>query len=354
SPYPGYRMYVNDSNEALHFLVDHGAVSDTAASSTTGLNDGKWHHAVGVYQPSRMDVYVDGVLEGSDTSIQAGDFSHTGNLGIGSNGAGTSRFLDGLIDDVRIYNYALTQAQVAWEFNRGAPVGWWRLDECSGTTANDASGKGNNGTITIGGSGSNTSAGTCSSGTGTEAWNNGTTGKRNASLDFDGTDDYVPITGSPTPESNLTIAMWAKPENVGESAGTGDVLYHWGVTSGCGPSSQMLYVKNSKLTFRIGCGTELSSNSTLTNGTWYHFVVTIDSSGVTTLYIDGLQETTPTDTRSGVSVSTGNDKIGAVHDGGTIKNFFDGQLDDVKVFNYTLTQQQIRDNYNAGAVRFGP
>jgi hypothetical protein len=41
--------------------------------------------------------------------------------------------------------------------------------------------------------GSNTSSGTCTSGSTSEAWANGATGKFNSSLDFDGTDDYVLI-----------------------------------------------------------------------------------------------------------------------------------------------------------------
>ncbi|KKU90523.1 MAG: hypothetical protein UY22_C0054G0004, partial [Candidatus Amesbacteria bacterium GW2011_GWC1_48_10] len=104
--------------------------------------------------------------------------------------SGTDNWWAGQLDNVSIYNYARSSAQIAWDYNRGKPVGWWKFDECAGATANDSSGNGNNGTIypvSVG----NTAVGTCSSGTSTEMWNDGTTGKRNASLGFDGSDDYV-------------------------------------------------------------------------------------------------------------------------------------------------------------------
>ena len=34
--------------------------------------------------------------------------------------------------------------------------------------------------------------------------------------------------------------------------------------------------------------------------------------------------------------------------------YFNGQIDDVRIYNYTLTASQIKTLYNDGAVRFGP
>src|SRR5690606_37356085 len=92
---------------------------------------------------------------------------------------------------VKIYNYARTPAQIAYDYNRGAPVAWYRFDECEGTTIKDHSGNGNNGTLNIGASGTQTSIGTCET---SGAWSNGSEGKINSSMSFDGVDDYVRIT----------------------------------------------------------------------------------------------------------------------------------------------------------------
>ena len=37
--------------------------------------------------------------------------------------------MDGYLDDLKIYDYARTPAQVAWEYNRGGPVGYWKFGD---------------------------------------------------------------------------------------------------------------------------------------------------------------------------------------------------------------------------------
>jgi len=59
----------------------------------------------------------------------------------------TTAYFPGKIDHVRIYDYARTPAQIAWDYNRGAPVGWWKFDKGEGLTAYDSSGNENNGTL---------------------------------------------------------------------------------------------------------------------------------------------------------------------------------------------------------------
>ena len=74
-----------------------------------------WHH-VGVTVSDLGGgvlsgcLYVDGVLEGTDTGIQ-NDRSQWGDLRMGDTGA-NSRLLDGKIDDVRLHDTALSAAQV--------------------------------------------------------------------------------------------------------------------------------------------------------------------------------------------------------------------------------------------------
>lgn len=80
-----------------------------------------WHHLVGVYDGATMNMYVDGVLQ---TPI--GSNVYFGNLvmaapgtriGIGCMG-GCGRYFSGLIDEVKIYDYALTASQVLDEYNK--------------------------------------------------------------------------------------------------------------------------------------------------------------------------------------------------------------------------------------------
>src|SRR3990167_9717944 len=164
-------------------------------------------------------MYLNGKLENS-VNKSGNDLNTDRGPRIGNSYSGNYFF--GFIDEVRVYDYARTPAQTAWEYNRGAPVAYYKMDECTGTTINDwgpngnGGFNGNNGTITAGDtSGSNDSVGTCNSGASSpadEMWDEGTTGKRNASLDFDGTNDYVSILDDPNlkQESIMTWSFWIK------------------------------------------------------------------------------------------------------------------------------------------------
>jgi len=76
------------------------------------VNDGRWHHAAGTYDGSRISLYVDGALDVSAEAvgrIKANDMA----VYIGQNAEKPGRFWNGLIDDVRIYSYALSADEVA-------------------------------------------------------------------------------------------------------------------------------------------------------------------------------------------------------------------------------------------------
>jgi TolA-binding protein len=82
-----------------------------AVLGTRSVNDGKWHHIAGVFDGTRLQLYIDGVLEaakGATNSIKISKY----NVCIGANAQVPGREWNGLIDDVRIYNYALSQAEV--------------------------------------------------------------------------------------------------------------------------------------------------------------------------------------------------------------------------------------------------
>ena len=82
--------------------------------SETIITDGQWHHVGFVWDGSYRSLYVNGVEVAKDTAPQNPLKSATGGLYIGAGknlGAGTLFY--GLIDDVRIYNIALTAEAIA-------------------------------------------------------------------------------------------------------------------------------------------------------------------------------------------------------------------------------------------------
>lgn len=300
-------------------------------------NANQWYHVAVTYDGSLeiAKMYLDGKL------IYNASFTHdidnsTADILIGGDFVGQ---FDGILDNIKVYNEVREADQIAMEYNRGAPVGYWQFDECSGTTANDASENSNSGTITPG-SGvdpDNNAAGSCSSGNGDEMWNDGTTGKRNASLGFDGSDDYVTIADDNALDltNGLSISAWVKTDaeaasNVIVSKGTS---YEMGINA----DGDIYWV---------GGSSEDDASAQVLNGTWHHVVITNDDT-TTTYYVDGRQ--TGTDS-SGIAA----DNATAFLIGSDGTNYFDGLIDDVRLYNYVLSANQIKNIMNNGAVTFGP
>jgi regulation of enolase protein 1 (concanavalin A-like superfamily) len=112
-----WRIVRDNKTNQVQFACDDAA----ALSGTINVNDGQWHHIAGVYDGSDIFLYVDGSVDVSDTAT--GTIStNTYNLLIGETerAGGKGRYWNGLIDDVRIYNKALTQEEIE-QVMRGDP-----------------------------------------------------------------------------------------------------------------------------------------------------------------------------------------------------------------------------------------
>jgi len=84
----------------------------TSADGSVNVDDGQWHHVAGVYDGSKVDLYVDTVLDNSEPA--SGTIStDTSPVMIGQNAGWPGRWWIGLVDDVRIYNNALTASEIA-------------------------------------------------------------------------------------------------------------------------------------------------------------------------------------------------------------------------------------------------
>lgn len=92
----------------IAFVVDDSTGSGRRASSGIIPEANRWYHVVGTYDGTNINVYVDGILSASQTSDTG--LTNVGDIQIGSDG--TTPALDGEIDDVRIYNRALSEAEV--------------------------------------------------------------------------------------------------------------------------------------------------------------------------------------------------------------------------------------------------
>lgn len=84
--------------------------------STTTITGSNWHYTVGVYDGSKLEIYIDGTKE-SGSSSQSGT-SNTGsqNVGIGHDIGVTGNWMDGVIDEVRISDSARSADWIAAQY----------------------------------------------------------------------------------------------------------------------------------------------------------------------------------------------------------------------------------------------
>ncbi len=98
----------------LRFRIKAGGSTETLIASSGVLTNGVWAHIAATYDGSMMRVYVNGVLVGNRGKSGSIDVEPTVPMWIGGNPpSATSRPWDGKIDDVRLYDRALTDDQVA-------------------------------------------------------------------------------------------------------------------------------------------------------------------------------------------------------------------------------------------------
>ncbi|HRT39916.1 MAG TPA: LamG domain-containing protein, partial [Candidatus Woesebacteria bacterium] len=336
------RFHLNSGTNAI---IWYNAVSGSSVNSNVVPTANQWYHVAGTYDGTDRKIYVNGALKNTSTSVGLTDTA-TG-LYVG----GTTEDFYGNLSGIKIYNYARTPAQVAWDYNKGKPIGWWKFDECQGNIAYDSSGIGNTGIINIGPSGSQVQLGTCSAGD-TSAWANGKTGKLDSAMSFDGSDDRITL-GNPSSlqvagTKDFSVAAWiyATQNKCGREAvdKSSNTL--------CGTATNGGWVlggTTGTLGFHVSDHTNLQykylSFSSQLN-TWYH-LVGVRKGNAVVLYRNGVQIATD-DITGFVIDDNKNFSIG----GNTTAWIWPGLIDDVRIYNYALTSEQVKQVYNDGAVNF--
>ena len=333
-----YGMLIKDN---VFITYDWTAVADRS----TGVNvaDGNWHHLVMSFQSgvsSGTILYVDGVPKLTTTMTVS---SQTVALKIGTN---STQYFAGNIDQTMLFNYVRTPAQIAWDYNKGLPIAHFKLDECQGSVANDASGNSNTGTITIGATGTYTSAGTCASSSASSAWYNGASGKRNYSLAFDGTDDYIGAGTGGGASSAVTVSAWMYPT-------ANNIMIIIAKTNAAASSRnyQLATLTNTELQFCVTAASCTSSSGfAWALNTWALVTVTYDGANIK-FYKNGVLMNTQANA-TGIALTTDPLTIGAYGTG--TGGWFTGKIDDARVYNYALTANQIQTLYSGNAIRYGP
>ncbi len=130
----------------------------TSVVSNVPFNDDKWHHVACVKNGNTILIYKDGVLTNTGADVVTSSTSNNYNLHFGARGT-TANFFTGGLDEVRIWNTALTQTQIRDRMCRKITstdalysnlVAYYNFDEAAGVTTIDGTGNANNGALTNG------------------------------------------------------------------------------------------------------------------------------------------------------------------------------------------------------------
>jgi hypothetical protein len=208
-------------------------------------------------------------------------------------------------------------------------VGYWKFDETSGTTAHDASGNGQDGTLN-----------------GDPQWVAGILG---GALEFDGNGDYVDVGNDPifNITGQITVACWIKVSQFTVS---------WQAIFTMGDDSWRLQRQTTTDNLCWACtgvtGTPgnwwLHGNVNVNDGEWHHAAGVYDGSKYY-LYVDGELDVSK-DTSGMMSVSSYPVMIGA--NAQQSGREFEGLIDDVRVYKRALIDTEILGVMSGGGADY--
>jgi hypothetical protein len=318
----GYGILITPSNIVYSFLNDSFGERDV---SVTGMNDGKWHQYVMTVDRSAQTeiLYVDGTNQGNSSTAALATLNNSSDFLVGSR---SSAFFSGAVDDVHVYNRVLSANEIGDMYNAGLNqlVGWWKLDEGSGSMATDSTGNGGFGSFYN-----------------SPTYTTGKVGPYATLINGSSEDIATPSTDSISPKSTITLAAWVylNANNAYQTLISKQSGSTWSVNYAdyCLRTDSSGLVE-SWLNFGGNIGYYVTSVSAIPTGVWTHVAMTYDGS-TQTIYINGISNSThslsTSINTSGYPLNIGNHNL---TDPGEDLN---GVIDDVRIYSRALSAVEI-------------
>jgi len=115
-----YCLIMSETTEGVMTLVTDDDSTKVVVNSTSVTNDDEWHAVAGQRKGTALNIFIDGVLEATGTCAAdydlAGTVQHNAYIGAITNHGDSSlyKLFIGLLDDVRVYDTALSEGEILW------------------------------------------------------------------------------------------------------------------------------------------------------------------------------------------------------------------------------------------------
>ncbi len=329
------------SNSYYGIFIDHPRGIGIRARNTatrevfgsTDVADGQWHYVVGVFaSDSERRLYVDGVLEATDTSASTynsdADAWSTGRWPTSLPDA----YFEGDIDEVCVNGTAWSDAQVVAQYasymsQSTVNDAWWRFEG----TGDALDSIGDNDGVFV------------------EDATRGS-GVNGSALVVGGRDDYVSVPDGADLDllEEGTIEAWINMDSYLSYSG----IVHKGEENDWSDEAYTLQFYNTRKVLlgilnEDGDDVTLESTTYLADDTWYHLVGTWDASSLK-IYVNGALENTAPNTVGSARNSDGSLQLGAqlTEDySGYDKFGFNGIVDEVRLYHRALDAGEVQQQY---------
>ena len=317
------RTTLNDNAATTAYTASSAALGAAALNTWTNL-------AVTV-SGATVTFYVDGVSKGT---VSGGTWAASSNLVAGTvridNALAARNFWLGSLDEVQVYQYALTATEVV-AIAAHKPVAEWGFNEEQGTTSADLSG--NNHPATLGSAAMWSDPGRTS---GAISGNGGAT-------------DWASAASVLNTQQSFTVSVLVKLD-AGTSGQTHGILGQYNNTTNYGSgfilkwgdtgSGYRNFIFMMPSTATNGGAVQANAANTPTVGNWYWLTAVYDdTTNVLKLYVNGTASGTTATQRSPIA-SAGGFVIGRTAFGSWVDNF-DGDIDVVRAYQYAQTAAQV-------------
>jgi len=291
---------------------------------------GKWFHLALVNSGGTATLYINGVQRGTPQTGYS--VTATGsNFTMGQQFAPFTEFMNGTMDELRVWNVARTPAEIKAAMLAGVPptttgvVAYYNFNEGTGTT--------------VGNTSSTTGLDGTANGTG-PTWPSSPIRTGNNALNFDGTDDHVQAPGNAIYDiSSGTVEAWINPTVLDATNRAIVGLSTIGATA----TRFSFHVSSTTIGMWNG-STFATIPATIPTGTWTHLAFVCDGTN-TVVYINGVAQGTPLTQAFGSAALT-TLAVGVSKNGGGDNEFFNGSIDEVRLWSTQQSSAEINANMN--------